>query len=132
MCTKWTHTGLVVSVGPRVSFSSVILNLGIRWWVVSFASPPLYPRGRGERATSTHWIGRWVGPGTFLDVMEQRKIFCPFLESNSDSSGIQPVAFRHIVYTRSVHSLRNIFWWLEDYTDFRKLCWAKYGRLFTS
>jgi hypothetical protein len=26
-----------------------------------------------ERAPDTHWIGRWVGPRTSLDAMEERK-----------------------------------------------------------
>jgi hypothetical protein len=45
-----------------------------------------------ETAAGTHCIGGWVGPRAGLDVMEKRKIPCPCLELNPDSSVIQPVA----------------------------------------
>jgi hypothetical protein len=37
--------------------------------VVSFTSPPLYPR---ERAPGTHWIEGWVGPRAGLDDVVKR------------------------------------------------------------
>jgi len=36
-----------------------------------------------ERATSTHWIGGWVGSRASLDVVAKRKSPCPLL-------GIEP------------------------------------------
>jgi hypothetical protein len=35
-----------------------------------------------ERASGTHWIGGWVGPGVGLDAMKKRKISFSCLESN--------------------------------------------------
>jgi hypothetical protein len=35
--------------------------------VYSFTLRPLYSR---ERAGSTHWIGRWVGPRAGMDAVE--------------------------------------------------------------
>jgi hypothetical protein len=46
-----------------------------------------------ERASGTHWIGVWVGPRTGLDDAERRKS-CPYRDSNSDRSAVQPVASR--------------------------------------
>jgi hypothetical protein len=47
-----------------------------------------------ERPPGTHWIGGWVGPRTGLDDVGKRK-FLPLPDSNSDPSGIQPVASRY-------------------------------------
>jgi hypothetical protein len=38
--------------------------------VISFTPLPLYP---GERAPGTHWIGGWVDPRAYLDLVENRK-----------------------------------------------------------
>jgi hypothetical protein len=52
---------------------STIVDFGARWrWVVGFTPRPLY--SSGEKASSTHWIGGWVGPRTGLDAMGKRKI----------------------------------------------------------
>jgi hypothetical protein len=64
-------------------YTSSILNLDIGWkWVVSFTTLPLSPQGQG-----------WVGSRASLDVMEKRKICCPYRESNSGSSVVKPVAW---------------------------------------
>jgi hypothetical protein len=38
--------------------------------MVRYTPRPLYPRGKSP---CTHWIGRWVGPRTGLDDVENRK-----------------------------------------------------------
>jgi hypothetical protein len=49
-----------------------MIDLGTSWrWVVRFTPQPLHSR---KIATSTHWMGGWVGPRTSLDGMEGRKI----------------------------------------------------------
>jgi hypothetical protein len=54
------------------SYSSIILELGIRWRrVVSFTPLPLYP---GERARGTDFTGGWVGPRAGLGVMEKKNL----------------------------------------------------------
>jgi len=40
--------------------------------VVSFKSPPLYPRGKNP---SIHWIGGWVGHTMGVDAVAKRKNF---------------------------------------------------------
>jgi hypothetical protein len=59
-----------------------------------FASRPgrFTPR---ERAPGTHWIGGWVDPRTSLDKVEKRKKYCPYWDSNSDSSAVHQVASRY-------------------------------------
>jgi hypothetical protein len=57
----WVNGGIT----PR------ILNLGIRWWwVVSFTSRPLYPRGE---APGAHCLGGWVGRRSGLDAVAKKK-----------------------------------------------------------
>jgi hypothetical protein len=46
-----------------------------------------------EKALGTHCIGGWVGPRVGLNVMEKRKISCPYREWNPDSSAVHPVAY---------------------------------------
>jgi hypothetical protein len=47
----------------------------------------------GERASSTHWRGGWVGPRTGPDAVEERKIPSPRQESNLRTPTIvQPAA----------------------------------------
>jgi hypothetical protein len=41
---------------------------------------------------STHRTGRWVRPGTGLDIVEKINISCLCLEPKPDSSAMQPVA----------------------------------------
>jgi hypothetical protein len=45
----------------------------------------------GERATSTHWIGGWVGPIASLDDAEKRN-YTPYRDLNTNHSVVQPVA----------------------------------------
>jgi hypothetical protein len=56
-------------------------------WSVSF-SGRFIPK---ERNSSTHWIGAWMSPNTYLNVVK-RKISYHFRESNPESSVVQPVA----------------------------------------
>jgi hypothetical protein len=44
----------------------------------------------GDTAPGTHCVGGWLGLRADLDVMEERKISCPWRESNPDSSVVQP------------------------------------------
>ena len=46
----------------------------------------------GERDTSVHWIGSWMGPRASLNALETRKISCLCQESNYNSFVIQPIA----------------------------------------
>jgi hypothetical protein len=48
-----------------------------------------------ERAPSTHWIGRWVGPRAVLDTVGKRKIPSPRWESNPRTPIVQPVVQRY-------------------------------------
>jgi hypothetical protein len=56
-----------------------ILNLGTRRWASCFTSWPLYP---WEGASTTHWIGGWMGPRAGLDAVAKRKNPYPCQESN--------------------------------------------------
>jgi hypothetical protein len=38
-----------------------------------------------ETALGIHFIGGWVGPIAGLDIMEKRKISCPYWELTPDS-----------------------------------------------
>jgi hypothetical protein len=60
-------------------------------------SAQLHHLGRfmpGERAPGTRWIRGCLGPKTYLDAVEKRKISCHCQESNPDSSTTEPVARR--------------------------------------
>jgi hypothetical protein len=57
-------------------YSATILDLGTKWRLVVCQFTP------GDRAPGTHWIGGWMGPITGLDALYERKISCPFGESN--------------------------------------------------
>jgi hypothetical protein len=46
-----------------------------------------------ETSPGTHWVGGWMGPRTGLDDVERRKS-CPYRDSKSDPSAVQPVASR--------------------------------------
>jgi hypothetical protein len=46
----------------------------------------------GETARGAYCVGDWVGPKGGLDFLKKRKISCPCLELNPDSSPVQPVA----------------------------------------
>jgi hypothetical protein len=56
-----------------------------------------------EGAPSIHLTGGWMGPGTSLDDGERKKP-CPYRDSNSNPSAVQPVSSR---YTRYVISAPN-------------------------
>jgi hypothetical protein len=43
-----------------------------------------------DRAPANHWIGECVVPIVGLDAVK-KKIYCPWRESNPESSDIQPV-----------------------------------------
>jgi hypothetical protein len=58
--------------------------------VVTFVSLLLTPRQTNH---GTHCTGGRVGPRDRLNVMEKRKISCPYQESNSDSSVAQLRAY---------------------------------------
>jgi hypothetical protein len=45
----------------------------------------------GERAPSSHSVEGWAGPRAGLNIMEKRRIYCPYRESELDSSVVQPV-----------------------------------------
>jgi hypothetical protein len=71
-----------------------ILDLGTGWRLgVSFTPRPLYPPG--ERASGTHWIGGWMGPGVVLDAVVKRKIPSLRWESNPRTPIVQPVSRRY-------------------------------------
>jgi hypothetical protein len=53
------------------------------------ASLPCYLT-HGGRASSTHWIGGWLGPKVSLDTSERRKPFCLSSELKHDPSVVQP------------------------------------------
>jgi hypothetical protein len=69
----WTHMG-------EWSYSSIILDLGNTWWVVSFMLRRIYPPG--DRTPSTHWTGGCMGLRASLDATEKRW--------NSALLGIEP------------------------------------------
>jgi hypothetical protein len=48
----------------------------------------------GESASDIHWIGSWVRHRTGMDDVEGGKS-CPYRDSNSDPSAVQPVASRY-------------------------------------
>jgi hypothetical protein len=64
------------------------------------ASHPCYFTAR-ETAHGTHCTGGRVGHRDGLDVMEKRKISCPYRETNLDPSVAQPVAWS--LYRLSYH-----------------------------
>jgi hypothetical protein len=57
----------------------LILNLGTRCrWVVNFTLRPFYP----WEGSITHWIAGLVRLRASMDVLEKRKISCPYWDSN--------------------------------------------------
>jgi hypothetical protein len=46
------------------------------------------------KAPGTHWTGGWVGPRNGWNDVENDK-FCPYQDSDSDPSDVQPVASRY-------------------------------------
>jgi hypothetical protein len=60
--------------------------------VVTFSPGRFTPE---EIATGNHWTGGWVARRAGLDSMENRGKNCCSRESNSDSSGVHPVASRY-------------------------------------
>jgi hypothetical protein len=57
-----------------------------------------------ERASSTHWIGGWVGPRAGLDTVS-KKILSPRRESNTDHPVVQSVASRYTDWTILAHDI---------------------------
>jgi hypothetical protein len=51
-------------------YSPTIIESGPRWRSVVRFTP-------GERAYGTHWIGRWMGPGTVLNAVEWKENLLP-------------------------------------------------------
>jgi hypothetical protein len=51
-------------------YISTFLNLGNRWWVISFTPRPFYPL---ETAPSTQWIVRWVDFRAGLYCVKRKK-----------------------------------------------------------
>jgi hypothetical protein len=59
----------------------LLYPVGTSWgWVVSFTSLPLY--SRGDRSWF-YFSRRLNGPQSRLDIMEKRKVSCPYQESNT-------------------------------------------------
>jgi hypothetical protein len=56
--------------------------------MVSFIPRPLQP----QETPSLLTIGGWVGPRAVPDVVEERKISCPYRKSHPDPSVVQPLA----------------------------------------
>jgi hypothetical protein len=55
-----------------------IRNLSTRWrWVVNFKPLSLHPRG--ETVSGIHWIRGWMDSRASMDMMEEGKISCPYL-----------------------------------------------------
>jgi hypothetical protein len=73
-----------------------------------WSSSRLYRFTHQETASDTHW----VGPRAGLDAVEEREIFCPYREPNSDFSAVQPTA----------QSLYRPSSWLRDLTLGTRLC----------
>jgi hypothetical protein len=48
----------------------------------------------GVRAPGAHWVGGWVDPRDSLDDLEKENS-CPYRDSNSNLSVVQPVASRY-------------------------------------
>jgi hypothetical protein len=71
--TPWRRVG---SGGIVVAFVTSALDGGE--WSVSLPCRFI----PGERAPGTYWIGGWVGLRASLDAKEERRISCPFRESN--------------------------------------------------
>ena len=72
--------------------SPSILNLGTRWrWVVTL-TPQLFHRW-GKCPSSTHRIGRWVGPEPVCDTLEKRNVSWECRESNRNFLVLGPVAW---------------------------------------
>jgi hypothetical protein len=84
-----------VDVYIHVFFTSALV--GGEW---SASRPGRFTPGEG--AAGTHCIRGWVGPRTGLEDVERRK-FCPYLDSNSDPSAVQPVASRYTDFTSPVN-----------------------------
>jgi hypothetical protein len=70
-------------------YSSTILDVCARWeW--SASRPGRFTHA--ETVLGTHWVRGWVGPKAGMDAVEELKISFPCLESNPNSSVVQPVA----------------------------------------
>jgi hypothetical protein len=81
---------------------------GAKWLASS-----LCPFTPWETATSTHFIGGWVGPTADLDVIERRKIYCLYKDP-SDSLDIRlwlvamPIELFHMkIYMRFYADLNH-------------------------
>jgi len=96
------HMGFVhlLYSGGR-SIAPLILNLSTNCgeWLTS-CPDHLITR---ERVSGTHWAGGWVGPRADLDILEKRKIPCPWPESS-------PNCWAHGVAT-ILTTLSWLPWW---------------------
>jgi hypothetical protein len=64
-------------------------SLGTRWrWVVGFMSCSFTSGGTAPAAPC---IGGWVAQGLVLDAVEKKNTSCPWQESSTDSSVVQPI-----------------------------------------
>jgi hypothetical protein len=62
----------------------LILHLDTRWRrMVNFKARPLYPPERTKVPIS---VDGWVNPKAGLNVLQERKIPCPYRNSNPESS----------------------------------------------
>lgn len=77
--------GNICIASPNLKLSDTISK-----WSVSH-SCPFIPR---ETANTIHSIQGWVGLIAKLDTVEKKKVPCPCLESNPDSSLIKIIAYK--------------------------------------
>jgi hypothetical protein len=81
-------------------YCSTIFDLcAIGWWVVSYTARPLHPPPpRPEKsATSTHWIGRWVGPRAAMHAVGENSL----APAGNRTPDVQPVARRYTDWAMS-------------------------------
>ena len=59
-------------------------------WKVAFITQPVHP---GEKASGNRCPVGWIGPSPGLDLLKKGRIICPYWESDSDFSIVQPVTY---------------------------------------
>jgi hypothetical protein len=92
LCFNWapSHEGVLGEWRYSSTHSLTSTLDGGEW---SYSRPGHFtPR---ERASGTHWIGRWVGPRAVLDAVVKRKSPSPSRESNTRTPIVQPEAQRY-------------------------------------